>query len=389
MDYGALPPEINSGRMYAGPGTGSLMASAAAWQALAVELGSSGAAFQAVVTALVSGPWLGPSSLTMAASAAPYVVWMLATAGQCQEASVAAQQAAGAFEAARAAVIPPAEIEENRARLAALIATNFFGVNTPAIAATEAQYDYYWTHDATVLYGWAGDASGISGSLAPFTPAAPDTNPAGLGAQAGAVSQSAGLGSGQAAANVSGVMGQLGGMPGGFDAQTMLSMGPQLISTVPQALQGLASPLMSGGGLTQFQSLLSPFMGMLNNPGMFGGGAGGLGSVGGIAALPGVSGGLSGLGGASAAGPVEAVAGRAASLGGLSIPETWTAGAGQTASAATVAAPITASGASASAVPASASGGIYGGAPLAAGMGGRSSSSGEPRYGTPIKISRR
>lgn len=38
LDFGALPPEINSGRMYAGPGSGPLLAAAAAWDALAAEL---------------------------------------------------------------------------------------------------------------------------------------------------------------------------------------------------------------------------------------------------------------------------------------------------------------------------------------------------------------
>lgn len=389
MDYGSLLPEINSGRMYAGPGSGSLAASGAAWQALSAELGSSGAAFQAVVAALVSGPWTGPSSITMAAAAAPYVVWMIATAMQCQEAAIAAGQAASAFEAARSAVVPPPEIEENRIRLATLIATNFMGINTPAIAATEADYDRMWAQDATVMYGFASDASGISGSLVPFTPPLPNTNPAGLAAQAGAVSQSAGQGIGQQSSKVTDVMGQLTGLPGGMDASTMLTMGPQLVEMIPQALQGIASPLSGGGsGLGQFQSLLTPFMSMFGNQGLLGGmGTSAAGGIGGGIAGPG----LSGLGGASAAGAgVEAVAGRAASLGGgLSIPATWAAGAGQTASAASVAAPLTGGGASASAVPASASGGgMYGGAPLAAGMGGRTNS-GEPRYGTPIRITRR
>jgi PPE family len=34
MDYGALPPEINSGRMYSGPGCGSMLAAATTWDAV-------------------------------------------------------------------------------------------------------------------------------------------------------------------------------------------------------------------------------------------------------------------------------------------------------------------------------------------------------------------
>jgi PPE-repeat protein len=45
-----------------------------------------------------------------------------------------------AFEAVHAGGAA-AEIEENRVRLATLIATNFFGCNSGAIAATEADYD--------------------------------------------------------------------------------------------------------------------------------------------------------------------------------------------------------------------------------------------------------
>jgi len=34
MDFGALPPDINSARMYAGPGSGPPLTAAAAWDGL-------------------------------------------------------------------------------------------------------------------------------------------------------------------------------------------------------------------------------------------------------------------------------------------------------------------------------------------------------------------
>ncbi|MGV7570885.1 PPE family protein [Mycobacterium kansasii] len=386
VDYGG-PPEYNSGRMYAGVGSGPLMASAAAWQSLAAELGSAGGAFQAVIEALTSTAWLGPSSISMALAAAPYAVWMMATAAQCEAAAGAATQAAGAFEAARAGVVPPPVIAQNRAQLATLVATNFMGFNTPAIAANEAHYDQMWAQDSMVLYGFAADAAGVTGTLVPFTPPLPNSDPVGLAAQSAALGQSAGNAAGQQSTNLL----SNAGLPAGLDGQTMLSMGPQLVSTIPQVLQGFASPLSSGlspaSGLGQFQSLLSPFMSVLSNPGMLGGATGAAGGVGGP--------GLAGLGGASSVGAqVEAMAGRAGSLGGLSVPATWTAGTAESVGSARAVTPVAAPGgaaAASSAVPASApAGGMYGGAPMAAGMGARGGDgAGGPRYGSPIKVLRR
>lgn len=146
--------------MYAGPGSGPMVAAASAWHALAAELGSVGAAYQAVVDSLIATSWQGPSSLSMATAAAPYVVWILATAAQSEAAGLAATQAAAVFETARSGVVPPPVIEANRNTLQTLIATNFLGVNTPAIAATIAAYDEMWVQDATVLYGYSADAAG-------------------------------------------------------------------------------------------------------------------------------------------------------------------------------------------------------------------------------------
>jgi PPE-repeat protein len=73
LDFGALPPEINSARMYAGPGPGSMLAAAAAWQSLADELTLAASGYGSVVSSMAGGSWTGPSSTSMAAAAAPYV----------------------------------------------------------------------------------------------------------------------------------------------------------------------------------------------------------------------------------------------------------------------------------------------------------------------------
>jgi PPE-repeat protein len=85
LDFGALPPEINSARMYAGPGPGSMLAAAPGWQSLAEELTSAASGYGSVVSTLASGPWTGPSSTSMAAAAAPYVTWLSATGDQAQQ----------------------------------------------------------------------------------------------------------------------------------------------------------------------------------------------------------------------------------------------------------------------------------------------------------------
>ncbi|MBO0864066.1 MAG: PPE family protein, partial [Mycobacterium sp.] len=125
MDFGALPPEINSARMYAGAGSGPLLAAASTWDALANELGNAASSYSSVISGLASGSWLGPGSASMAAAAAPYVGWMSATAGQAEQTASQARAAAAAYEAAFAMTVPPPVIAANRALLMSLIATNF------------------------------------------------------------------------------------------------------------------------------------------------------------------------------------------------------------------------------------------------------------------------
>jgi PPE-repeat protein len=190
LDFGALPPEINSGRIYSGPGSAPLLAAASAWDALASELQTTAASYTSTIGELTSSGWQGPSSVAAADAAAPYTAWLSSTAAQAEHTASQAQAAAGAYEAAFAASIPPPVIAANRALLAALVATNFLGINTPAIAATEATYAEFWAQDAGAMYAYAGAATTAS-QLTPFTAAPATTNDSGQATQSAAAANSA------------------------------------------------------------------------------------------------------------------------------------------------------------------------------------------------------
>ena len=57
MDFAILPPEINSGRMYTGPGAGPMLAAAAAWDNLATELSSTAGSYASTVSSVTGGAW--------------------------------------------------------------------------------------------------------------------------------------------------------------------------------------------------------------------------------------------------------------------------------------------------------------------------------------------
>ena len=223
MDFATLPPEVNSGLMYAGPGSGPIIAAAASWDSLATDVSSAAGDYGSVISGLTSGPWQGPASASMVAAAAPYVSWMNATAAQAEQAADQAKAAASAFEAAFNATVAPPVIAANRTLMASLVASNILGQNTPAIATTEAHYAEMWAQDAAAMYGYAGSSAAAS-TLTPFVEPPATTT----------VGQTTGTGT---PATVS-----------------------QLATSVPAALQGLASPATStssGSGLQGILDLLS------------------------------------------------------------------------------------------------------------------------------------
>jgi PPE-repeat protein len=301
-----------------------MLAAAAGWDGLAAQLYSAAASYSSVITGLAAG-WKGPSSATMAAAVAPYTAWMSATATQAEQTAMQARAAVAAYETAFAATVPPPIIAANRALLMSLIATNFLGQNTPAIAATEAHYAEMWAQDAVAMFGYAG-SSATASQVTPFTQPPQTTNPAAAGGQAAAVAHAVGTSA-------------------GTNTQSVLT---QLMSAVPQSLQNLASPILSVAADTPSPvSILGSLTGPLSplqlvSPALTGylfgmqpyGLALGANSVAGlsgkVSALPAAGGGRlpgGGLGSGtrvvgSTAG-VPADIGRAGLVGRLSVPQSW------------------------------------------------------------------
>jgi PPE-repeat protein len=220
MNFATLPPEINSGRMYSGPGAGSMIEAATVWDTLGAQLHDMAADYRAVTAKLAcrrQGP--APTAITQAA---PYVAWLNATGAQAQRTAAQAKAAANAYDSALAAMVPPPVIEANRARRMSLASTNWLGQSSPAIADIEADYELMWAQDADAMYAYAR-ASADASALTRFSSPPSATDPIRPARQRGPSAS------------------------GGWAltaAPEVICAGNQLMSTIPEALEALSvSPL--------------------------------------------------------------------------------------------------------------------------------------------------
>lgn len=312
MDFGFLPPEINSARMYSGPGSGSLLAAAGWWDSLAAELDTTAATYESVLASLTGLYWHGPAAQSMSATAAPYLDWLQATAEQATQAAMQARAAAAAYELAFAMTVPPAAVTANRLQLAALVATNFFGQNTAAIAATEAQYAGYWAQDATAMYAYAAN-SAVATRLTPFSAPHRTTDPAGLTAQGEAVARAVNA---AATKPVTQVITAAPALP----TQTAAANGPSILPSDFSALNAIALVGTALNGTFKMEATATGVIQAEHDLGMLP--AAGVTAAEVVPAPP--LGGAPGLGGGAGLGNVTATLARAGSIGSMSVPASWT-----------------------------------------------------------------
>jgi PPE-repeat protein len=201
MEFTTLPPELISALIHSGPGAESLANAAAAWQQLSANLEDAADNYASSLSSMDES-WYGPSSAAMFQSVTPYVTWLRTTAQQAQQTAAAAQSAAAAFSSVQASVVPTATVAANRTRLVALLATNVFGRNLPAIAQTESEYQTMWANNAEAMTRYQA-ASSQASTLPQLTSPTSTTNPSALKTQASSASPAATTSSGATVAAAS------------------------------------------------------------------------------------------------------------------------------------------------------------------------------------------
>jgi PPE-repeat protein len=167
----ASPPEVHSALLSSGPGPGSLLSAATAWNSLSTEYASAAQELSELLASAQAGAWEGPSAESYVAAHAPYLAWLTQASANSAAAAAQHETAATAYTAALAAMPTLPELATNHIVHGVLLATNFFGINTIPIALNETDYLRMWIQAATTMGIYQAFSSTALASTPHTTPA--------------------------------------------------------------------------------------------------------------------------------------------------------------------------------------------------------------------------
>ncbi|AKN16087.1 PPE family protein [Mycobacterium haemophilum DSM 44634] len=175
MHFEADPPEVNSGRMYAGPGAESLEAAASAWSSLRKEMMALERSFNRVLLGLMDS-WSGPAVTQAVDAAKPFARWLTDLSEQLSGIFWQIHAIVVAYDRARDEVVPPDEIADNRAERRMLIKRNAFGRYNAQIANLDQEYEDFWEADGYAMRAYRLRVLDALSRLTPWQPPPPIVN---------------------------------------------------------------------------------------------------------------------------------------------------------------------------------------------------------------------